>query len=62
MLFEFEYEELFILSSGLLELMNNVNKAKQLVYDEKSQAALDEELKMYQELNFKLMGMCYGNV
>lgn len=58
MLFEFEYEELFILSSGLLELMNNVNKAKQLVYDEKSQAALDEELKMYQELNHKLMEMC----
>lgn len=58
MLFEFEYEELFILSSGLLELMNNVNKAKKLVYDEKSQAALDEELKMYQELNSKLMEMC----
>ena len=58
MLFEFEYEELFVLSSGLLELMNNVNKAKQLVYDEKSQAALDEELKMYQELNHKLMAMC----
>ena len=58
MLFEFEYEELFVLSSGLLELMNNVNKAKQLVYDEKSQAALDEELKMYQELNHKLMKMC----
>lgn len=58
MLFELEYEELFVLSSGLLELMNNVNKAKQLVYDEKSQAALDEELKMYQELHHKLMEMC----
>ena len=58
MLYEFEYEELFVLSSGLLELMNNVNKAKRLVYDEKSQVALDEELKMYQELHHKLMEMC----
>lgn len=58
MLFEFKYEELFVLSSGLLELMKNVNKAKELVYDEKSQMALDEELKMYQELHHKLMEMC----
>lgn len=58
MLVEFEYEELFILSNGLLELIDNVNKAKKLVYDEKSQAALNEELKIYQELNSKLMKMC----
>ena len=58
MLFEFEYEELFVLSSGLLELMKNVNKAKELVYDEESWAALDKELKMYQELHHKLMEMC----
>lgn len=58
MLVEFEYEELFVLSSGLLELINNVSEAKKLVYEEKSQAALDEELKMYQKLNSKLMEMC----
>lgn len=58
MLVEFKYEELFVLSSGLLELINNVNEAKKLVYEEKSQATLDEELKMYQELNSKLMEMC----
>ena len=58
MLVEFEYEELFILSNGLLELIDNVNKAKKLVYDEKSQASLNEELKIYQELNSKLMKMC----
>ena len=58
MLVELEYEELFVLSSGLLELIDNVNKAKQLVHEEESQAALDKELKLYQELNFKLMEMC----
>ena len=58
MLVEFEYEELFVLSNGLIELINNVSNAKKLVYDEKSHAALDEELKMYQELNLKLMQMC----
>lgn len=54
----FTHEELFILSSGLLQLINNVSKAKQLVFEEKSQMALDEELKMYQELNSKLMELC----
>ena len=58
MLGEFTHEELFVLSSGLLALINNVSEAKKLVYEEKSQAALDEELKMYQELNSKLMKMC----
>jgi hypothetical protein len=58
MLVELEYDELFVLSSGLLELINNVSKAKQLVYEKESQAALDKELKLYQELNSKLMKMC----
>lgn len=58
MLVELEYEELFVLSSGLLELIDNVSKAKKLVYEEKSQAALDKELKIYRELNSKLMKMC----
>lgn len=54
----FTYEELFILSSGLLVLIDNISQAKKLVYEEKSQAALDEELKLYQELNTKLMELC----
>lgn len=58
MLVELEYEELFILSGGLLELIDNVGKAKKLVHEEESQAALDRELKLYQELNSKLMEMC----
>lgn len=58
MLVDLKYEELFVLSSGLLALIHNVSEAKKLVCEEKSQAALDEELKMYQELNSKLMEMC----
>lgn len=54
----FDKEELFILSSGLLQLINNVSQAKRLVYEEETQNALDKELKMYQELNTKLMQMC----
>ena len=54
----FTYEELFILSNGLLSLIENVNKAKQMVYEEESQNVLDKELKMYQKLNSKLMEMC----
>lgn len=54
----FTKEELFILSSGLLQLINNVSQAKQLVYEDETQNALNKELKMYQELNTKLMQMC----
>lgn len=55
---QFTKEELFILSSGLLELINNISKAKQLVYEKETQIALDKELKIYQELNHKLMESC----
>lgn len=55
---QFTKEELFILSSGLLELINNISKAKQLVYEEETQIALNKELKIYQELNHKLMEFC----
>ena len=55
---QFTKEELFILSSGLLELINNISKAKQLIYEKETQIALDKELKIYQELNHKLMESC----
>ena len=55
---QFTKEELFILSSGLLELIKNVSKAKELVYEEETQKALDKELKLYKELNHKLIELC----
>ena len=48
------YEELVILYNGLEKLIDNVEQAKVLVYEEESQAALNKELKMYLKLKAKL--------
>lgn len=58
MLAGFNNEELFILSDGLLRLIEDVNKAKELVHEDESRVALDEELKIYRELHSKLLDMC----
>ena len=51
----FSHEELYVLYSGLEQLIENINQAKKLVYEEESQAALDKELQMYLKLKAKLM-------
>ena len=55
---KFTQEELFILSNGLLALMNNVSEAKKLVYNKEIHKELDKELNIYQELNLKILELC----
>lgn len=53
----FSEKELFILSNGLLGLIDDIGNAKRFVHDDDSHAALDNEAKMYRDLNSRLMSM-----
>lgn len=53
----FTDKELFILSDGILRLIEDIGNAKRLVHEESSIAALDNEIKIYQELNTKITEM-----
>lgn len=48
-------EEIFMLSDGLLSLINNCSEAIKLVPDEKVQRGIHNTIRKYQELNTKLM-------
>ena len=53
----FTDDELYILSDGILALMENINKACQLVTDKQSIDSLRTALDKYQELNRKICNM-----
>lgn len=48
-------EEVFMLSDGLLSLINNCSEAIKLVPDKKVQREIYNTIRKYQELNTKLM-------
>lgn len=48
-------EEIFMLSDGLLALINNCSEAIRLVPEKKAQKAIQNSIRKYQELNSKLL-------
>lgn len=54
---QFTDDELHILSNGILSLIDNINKALNLVCDSKSVEVLLASQEKYRELNTKICGM-----
>lgn len=53
----FTYEELIMLSKGILAMMENVNKAMRLTMNSEVNEILSKDLETYRQLNDKVCGM-----
>lgn len=53
----FTYEELMMLSKGILAMMENVNKAMELTMNHEVNDILSKDLEVYRQLNDKVCGM-----
>lgn len=53
----FTQQELCTLSNGLIALIRDAGEAKKLVYSEKTQKDIDEEINQLVVLNSKVCGM-----
>lgn len=53
----FLYEELMMLSKGILAMMENVNKAMELTMNHEVNDILSKDLEIYRQLNDKVCGM-----
>ena len=53
----FTYDELIMLSDGILSMMENTNKALALIKSSEAHDILSNELKRYCELNYKICDM-----
>ena len=53
----FSYEELIMLSKGILTMMENTNKAMELTMNHEVNEILSKDLEIYRQLNDKVCGM-----
>ena len=58
----FTYEELMMLSKGILAMMENVNKAMELTMNHEVNDILSKDLEVYRQLNDKVSGMMVETV
>ena len=58
----FTYEELMMLSKGILTMMENVGKAMELTMNHEVNDILSKDLEVYRQLNDKVCGMMVETV
>ena len=58
----FSYEELMMLSKGILTMMENVGKALELTMNHEVNDILSKDLEVYRQLNDKVCGMMMETV
>lgn len=58
----FSYEELMMLSKGILTMMENVGKAMELTMNHEVNDILSKDLEVYRQLNDKVCGMMMETV
>lgn len=58
----FSYEELIMLSKGIIAMMENVNKAMELTMNHEVNDMLSKDLEVYRQLNDKVCGMMVETV
>ncbi len=58
----FSYEELMMLSKGILTMMENVGKAMELTMNHEVNDILSKDLEVYRQLNDKVCGMMVETV
>ena len=58
----FSYEELMMLSKGILTMMENVGKAMELTINHEVNDILSKDLEVYRQLNDKVCGMMVETV